>query len=45
MVGLPEDFPALHDLASTMGSDPGATFRRMVERVIFATTSDDARYS
>jgi len=47
MVGLPEgDFPALPEPRFDDGVKiAGATFRRMVERVIFATTSDDARYS
>jgi DNA polymerase-3 subunit beta len=47
MVGLPEDdFPALQEPSFDQGVRiPGALFRQMIERVIFATTTDDARYS
>ncbi len=47
MVGLPpEDFPSLPEASFEEGvTFPGDAFRAMVERVIFATTSDDARYS
>lgn len=47
MVGLPpEDFPSLPEESFDKGIRfPGEAFRSMVERVIFATTSDDARYS
>jgi DNA polymerase-3 subunit beta len=47
MVGLPpEDFPKLPEAQFDPGVRiPGAMFRSMIERIIFATTADDARYS
>jgi DNA polymerase-3 subunit beta len=47
MVGLPpEDFPTLVEASFEEGVRlPAAAVRGMIERVIFATTSDDARYS
>ena len=47
MVGLPqEDFPTLPEATFDKGVKfPATAFRQMVERIIFATTADDARYS
>ena len=47
MVGLPqEDFPKLPEAVFDEGVRiPSAAFKSMIDRVVFATTGDDARYS